>query len=488
MGKHRPVLAIGIDAAEATQVRRLVADGVLPNLGALGAEGAWFDLFAHADLGSAAGWPTFVTGTPPDVHGVYCDWLWDPERMAVRAWEPCVPFWAKLGSGVRVGALDVPLAAPSGAASAFEICGWGQRQPVDRLESISPESAAAIVRAHARHPFRSRRGLAPEPSNRRGVERLATACLVGARRRTELARSLVAATRPDLTVLVFTEMHHAGHTLWHTSEPSSPLYSDLGAPGEQVADVTGALLREIDVAIGRLAEAVGSDAAVAVFALDGMGPSRGVPQFLDPVLRDQGWSAARAHGPRGPGALSRGALRWGKFHSPMLLRRGYHRFVPESFVWRVAKRTALGAHDWSRTRAFALPTNQHGWIRINLRGRERDGIVAPGDYERVVDQLIAELGELSTEDGRRLVRRIVRTADGAGPPPLLPDLTLHWTEAAYDRPVRVAGTSVESMPRDLELTGTHRLDGFCVARGLEVDGEPVLAEKLPELLVSATAG
>ncbi|TML76196.1 MAG: alkaline phosphatase family protein, partial [Actinobacteria bacterium] len=82
MGKHRPVLAIGIDAAEATQVRRLVADGVLPNLGALGAEGAWFDLFAHADLGSAAGWPTFVTGTPPDVHGLYCDWLWDPERMA----------------------------------------------------------------------------------------------------------------------------------------------------------------------------------------------------------------------------------------------------------------------------------------------------------------------------------------------------------------------------------------------------------------------
>jgi predicted AlkP superfamily phosphohydrolase/phosphomutase len=487
MGSRRPVLAIGIDAAEATQVRSLAADGSLPNLGALGREGAWLDLSAHADLSSAAVWPTFLTGTPPDVHGLYCDWLWDPERMGVRVWEPCVPFWARLGSGPRVGAFDVPLAAPSGTATAFEICGWGPRLPADRLEAISPESAAAIVRAHERHPFGSRSGLSPEPSNRRGGARLAKACLVGVRRRGELARALIAATRPDLTVLVFSEVHEAGHALWHTTEPRSPLFSDLGPSREPVAGGLAALLREVDVEIGRLVEVVGPDAAVAVFALDGMGPSRGVPQFLDPLLRERQWAAAPAPGPSGLSSLPHRVLGFGKRRSPMLLRRAYHGFVPESLVWRVAERTALGPKDWSRTRAFALPTNQHGWIRVNLRGREREGIVEPGDYDRVLDELIAELGELRTEDGRPLVRRILRTANGGGPPPLLPDLTLHWTDAAYDRPVRIADTSVEAIPRDLELTGTHRLDGFCVARGLPVDGGPLLAEKLPELLISATA-
>ena len=31
------------------------------------------------------------------------------------------------------------------------------------------------------------------------------------------------------------------------------------------------------------------------------------------------------------------------------------------------------AIDWSQTRAFALPSDQHGWVRINLRGREAQG-------------------------------------------------------------------------------------------------------------------
>ena len=175
----------------------------------------------------------------------------------------------------------------------------------------------------------------------------------------------------------------------------------------------------------------------------------------------------------------------GKRHAPMPLRRAYHAVVPLSVVWRVAKRTTLAPHDWSRTRAFALSTNQHGYVRINLRGRERDGIVAARDYGRVRDELATELGELKTDDGRPLVSRVLPGGGGDEPPPLLPDLILHWTDAAYDRPVRVADTSVEAMPRELNLTGTHRLEGFCVSRGLPVDGEPLRADTLPAALVAA---
>jgi predicted AlkP superfamily phosphohydrolase/phosphomutase len=159
--------------------------------------------------------------------------------------------------------------------------------------------------------------------------------------------------------------------------------------------------------------------------------------------------------------------------------------VPESLVWRVAQRTTLVPHDWTRTRAFDLPTNQHGWVRINLRGRERDGIVAGRDYERVLGELAAELAELQAHDGRPLVSRVVRSGSGDAPPALLPDLILHWAEAAYDRPVSVADTSVEMMPAVPELTGNHRLEGFCVTRGLPVDDGPVTAERLPDLLISA---
>src|SRR4029077_15297057 len=51
--------------------------------------------------------------------------------------------------------------------------------------------------------------------------------------------------------------------------------------------------------------------------------------------------------------------------------------------------------DWSRTKVFSLPTNYYGFLRVNLRGREPDGIVAPGsDYEALLDRLEADLGAL----------------------------------------------------------------------------------------------
>ena len=485
MGERRPVLAIGIDAAEVTHVKRLVADGSLPNLRALAADGAWLDLRTPADLGSGAVWPTFVTATGPEVHGTYCDWLWDSERMELRPWQPCEPFWARLGPELRVGALDVPMAAATGIAAAFEVCGWGARAPVDNHHAISPEPVTAIVDSHDAHPYASRRGLFPGPRSASGVRRWGRVCLTGIRRRGELARSLIAARRPDLAIVVFTEVHEAGHMLWHTAEPSSAVYEDLESAGSRLDGGLDGLLREVDVEIGTLIEAAGPEAAVVVFALDGMGPVRGLPTFLDPVMRERGWAAAPTARPGHARELARAALAWTKRRSPVPLRRAYHALMPRSVVWRVAQRTMLIPHDWSRTRAFALPTNQHGWIRINLRGRERDGIVASRDYDHLLDELVVELGDLKTDDGRPLVSRVVRGGAGDAPPRLLPDLVLHWAEAAYDRPVRVADTSVERMPAALELTGAHRLDGFCVARGLQVDGGPVTAEGLPQLLVSA---
>ena len=45
--------------------------------------------------------------------------------------------------------------------------------------------------------------------------------------------------------------------------------------------------------------------------------------------------------------------------------------------------------DWSRTRAYALGLNG---LYVNLQGREREGVVAPGDqYEALLDELEAEL-------------------------------------------------------------------------------------------------
>jgi len=59
--------------------------------------------------------------------------------------------------------------------------------------------------------------------------------------------------------------------------------------------------------------------------------------------------------------------------------------------------------DWSRTRAYALGL---GKIYINLKGRERFGIVEPDDYEKLRDEIIRKLLSLrDPETGERVVLR-----------------------------------------------------------------------------------
>ena len=120
---------------------------------------------------------------------------------------------------------------------------------------------------------------------------------------------------------------------------------------------------------------------------------------------------------------------------PKDLRKAIARkLLPDALRHRLAQRVDTAAVDWARTRAYCLPTDLEGHIRINLRGREPQGSVAPGpEYQRVCDELAAALEALTQpETGRRAVRAVLRT-DDLYPGPrrdYLPDLIVLWAEGA----------------------------------------------------------
>ncbi|MBM4088643.1 MAG: sulfatase arylsulfatase [Planctomycetes bacterium] len=82
--------------------------------------------------------------------------------------------------------------------------------------------------------------------------------------------------------------------------------------------------------------------------------------------------------------------------------------------------------DWSRTRAYGLGING---LYLNLKGRERDGIVEPGEeQQQLTRQIVAGLQTLHDTNGRPVIRR-VRCADEAyagGAIALAPDLILGY--------------------------------------------------------------
>jgi predicted AlkP superfamily phosphohydrolase/phosphomutase len=455
--------------------------GDLPALASLAQAGAWRRVISPAFIGSGSVWPTFITGTDPSVHGVYAEWAWQPVTMSVKRYSGSglVPFWTQLlTTGRSVGMFDVPFAPLVGMPGGFEVTEWGPHDAFEGHVSAAPEVIAALVSARPPHPFYSRPVDPTGPHDTVKLAALLSACLDGVRARGDLLRSLVTTCRPELTVGVFNEIHHASHYLWHAFASDHPVYAGLPATADQsLKEGMKALYREVDRQIGQVVgmpELNGAD--VVVFSLHGMRPAHGVVSLLAPWLVERGY--ATLSGWREKTWRERAISTFGaaKRHSPQMLRSLYYRLMPANATRQLAQPTMLPAYDWRKTRAFALPTDQHGWIRVNLRGREARGIVETRDYEGLIAELRSDIESLTDDAGRPLVTRTLRTCDSAdaAATSALPDLVVHWADAALASPLRIRGSAVDSSAIGHKFTSQHALEGFLIARGSELaEGETV---------------
>jgi predicted AlkP superfamily phosphohydrolase/phosphomutase len=155
---------------------------------------------------------------------------------------------------------------------------------------------------------------------------------------------------------------------------------------------------------------------------------------------------------------------------PKDLRKAIARkLLPDALRHRLAQRVDTAAVDWGRTRAYCLPTDLEGHIRVNLRGREPEGSVAPGqEYRRVCNALAAELEQLVLpESGRRAVRAVVRT-DDLYPGPrrdYLPDLIVLWTSGVPFTAVSSPAVGTVSGVSPDGRSGTHVPPGYLIRSG-----------------------
>jgi predicted AlkP superfamily phosphohydrolase/phosphomutase len=116
-----------------------------------------------------------------------------------------------------------------------------------------------------------------------------------------------------------------------------------------------------------------------------------------------------------------------------------------------------------------------GYVRINLRGREPQGIVTADEYPTLCEEIAQGfLGFRDAVSGRPIVRRIHRLDDLAPPDAAarhrLPDLVVEWSDVPPgDAPVirsERLGELRWSSPRLASgRAGNHRPDGWFVAAG-----------------------
>ena len=87
--------------------------------------------------------------------------------------------------------------------------------------------------------------------------------------------------------------------------------------------------------------------------------------------------------------------------------------VMEELGYTVLKRDAQGNKldeiDWSKTRAVQIRSN---YIYVNLKGRDKYGIVDPADKYALEEQIISDLYSYRNELGERVVGIALRNRDG----------------------------------------------------------------------------
>jgi predicted AlkP superfamily phosphohydrolase/phosphomutase len=513
------VAVIGLDSAEWTLVEGLLATGDLPHLAALRRRSA-VAVLRNPDYRSGLVWEHFLTGRGPAGCGRRSAVEFDPATYEV--WQQgargMTPFYLTDPPLTSV-LFDVPHVSLACEAPGLQVTSWGSHdggypraaRPMGLLREIEARFGP--------HPaFGNDYEIVWHRSQE--LAALADALIVGTRRRADISQWLLT-REPDweLFMTVLSETHSAQEQFWHGVDEDHPVApaGTVGLARRRLYDVYHA----VDDTVGRIVAGLPEDAAVVVFSTNGAARASDVasmvllPELLyrlhagRPFLRHpepSAWAAAgRPVVVPDPASywtvqLSRDLplpIRWRswRYRVPAPLRAAY--WAARNHLRPALRRGALGIpipeettaapaeigvprasvdwavpswyrSEWPRMRAFALPTFIDGRVRINLIGRERDGVVPLADYDRTCEEIVEAVAACrDPRTGRPILAEARRPRahdplDPAGPDA---DLELWWSHAtdAWEHPE--AGTIG---PFPYRRTGGHGPNGFAFLAGSHI--------------------
>ncbi len=408
------VFCIGLDGATFDLIRPFIAQGKLPTFKKLMDSGAWSELESTIPPVTASAWSSFMTGKNPGAHGLF-DFMhrragsYDLAPVSVRDRDGKA-VWDLIGdANKKVIVMGVPVTWPPQAVNGLLVTGMLTPRGADNYtypRELAEELRLAIgdYVVYSDEVYSKGRGEIFLNALKHSIEQ-----------RTRAAEYLMQKYPWEFFMLVFPETDTVCHGLWSSFDPSH--HEHDAAEAAKYRDGILEIYQHLDERIARLFAKVqspesGVQSPTSIFLMSdhGHGPLRNflyVNNFLaqhgyikfkiNPLTLLKGIAFALGITPRAVYQFLL-ALGLGKLRRTLDKRRGGRGLLKRFFL-------SLNDVDWSRTRAYSI--GYIGEVHINLRGREPQGIVAPGaEYERVRDDVIARLRELKLANGAPLVEHI----------------------------------------------------------------------------------
>ena len=492
-GMKNKVVVVGIDGAALNIMMPWMNAGKLPNLARIIKDGAWGDMESPPPINSAPAWTSIVTGNNPGKHGVYG--FKDTSYRSVEEFSNASSvktkqLWTLLSEyGKKVGVINVPLTYPPIPVNGYMISGMDTpgphcvfTYPPKLQDEINRTAGGYIIEANISDSYM----LSNDNERKLFIKQVMEAL----DKRIQTFQYLNEKYPADFTMIVFVATDRIQHRFWKFFDSEHPHFEQDKSEkfGMAVLDV----YQKIDEFLGNLLNMLSEDTYLMIVSDHGFGPRNEKCIYLNRWLYVKNFLQYTFTKQQSAQGLIKQTLLQGQSVTlellrkilPIRIRHGLRDMFP--FLKSKMVRDSLFASiDWELTSAYA--DELMGTIRINLKGREPQGIVEPGsEYEHICNQIIHELYRLKDPQTELpIVEKVYKREDlfRGDYVHAAPDLIIKWKDDLYSPlPSLYAKTKkpedffgiIEpedtSEARMYHTSGDHRQDGIVLIKGIGIKG------------------
>jgi predicted AlkP superfamily phosphohydrolase/phosphomutase len=482
--KTPPLVIFGLDGGDAGLIRQWTQEGTLPTIASIMQRGCLGHIGGPELLSTQGAWLSLFSGVSRGEHGYYFNrqlvpGTYDLQNVTARD-AHAMPIWTRLrGGSKKVAIIDALETEPLPGLPGFQLANWAIQQQFNRTNvppSAEPASLLSDVQRHVASPIHID-VFKPDSLIQEDVA-AHHFMLKRIEAKGALSRCLLAQDRCDLVVIAFVEAHTAAHRLWDY-RPGGIRQAEAVSEGCNLSTAIRDVYQAIDRQMGLLLRQLPDESNVFIISLFGMKDLYPTTGLIEDFCRKLEYRVPSYGARNGLNALT-----WLRRAIRPDLRARMSRLLPRRVQARLESDRFRSETNWAKTRAFSIPALNTSFLRVNVRGREPQGIVDPGsEYERLLDQIEADLMQLvDVRSGKPAVERVIRTAAAfrCGPPSVLPDLAVEWKSTPYfmDRVRHPKAELIQIRPH-YNRSSYHTFSGFVAAAGPSIRAGGDLGEVSP---------